>query len=59
MSIRTYHDVTCDVCGDHPSNGMASSPREAREFARAEGWVTKRVRNTMFDYCQKHKDASP
>ncbi len=58
MSARTYYDLTCDHpgCLDHPKNGMASSVREARAFAREEGWVVKRVKNTLFDYCAKHKE---
>lgn len=38
MSISTYTDVWCDVCGTWEDRATAKSGREARRNARALGW---------------------
>ena len=43
MKVDKYYDVGCDVCGRHLSTdwkyGMFASAKEARQFAKGEGFT--------------------
>lgn len=38
MSVSTYVDVWCDVCGNWDTEATSKSGREARRLARQHGW---------------------
>jgi hypothetical protein len=38
VSISTYTDVWCDVCGNWEQRATSKSGREARETAKHLGW---------------------
>lgn len=61
MSVNRYFNLTCDKddCIAMPCGRFASTPEEARADAKKEGWVTKQVGESVFDYCPRHAGEEP
>lgn len=55
MSVRRLYYMACDVCLEILDHSDQDSPKDARAYAKAAGWIRRKVpgQRVLEDVCPK------